>query len=257
MRKKYVVANWKMNGHQMFVRDWISSWNKILPSLSRVRAVLCPPYVHIKSLMENLNGNVSLGAQTVSSYDQGSFTGDISASMLTDLGCEYVIIGHSERRSYAREVADDFSLKINQSLMSDLTPFVCIGENAEQYQKNLTKSVLFSQIMDVFTNVDIYSLNRIVIAYEPIWAIGTGHIADPYEVTILFSDIRKFLLQTFGPYMESVSLIYGGSVSPRNVPEFLEHGVMEIDGFLVGSSSLEPADFVRICEIGEVAWTSS
>ncbi|WP_092401635.1 MULTISPECIES: triose-phosphate isomerase [Candidatus Ichthyocystis] len=256
MREKYVVANWKMNSSQVFVDNWIATWNQASPNLKKVRAVLCPPYTYMHSLIEGLSGSIYLGAQTVSSYDKGSFTGDVSASMLADIGCGYVIIGHSERRNYSREMPDDLSSKTNQALISDLIPFVCIGENAEQYQKNLTRPVLFSQMMDIFVNVDVYSLNRIVIAYEPVWAIGTGHVADPCEVSLLFCDIRKFLHQTFGMPMKSVSLLYGGSVSPKNVSEFLDRGIIEIDGFLVGSSSLEATDFIKICEMGELAWAS-
>ncbi len=246
MRVPIIAGNWKMNTTVAEAVDLARAMLPRLEAVDGVERVLCPPFVSLAPLRQALGSSaVQLGAQDVFWEDKGAYTGEISPVMLAPL-CQYVIIGHSERRQYFGETDETVNRKIKAALKHGLKPIVCVGENLAQRESGLTAGFVAQQVREGFAGVP--SLERVVVAYEPIWAIGTGRAATgpmANEVTAL---IRRTLGEMFGAQAAAeVRIQYGGSVTAANIAEFI--GQPDVDGALVGGASLKADEFVSIVQI--------
>ncbi|MDF5714801.1 MAG: triose-phosphate isomerase [Rhizonema sp. NSF051] len=237
MRKIVIAGNWKMFKTQADSEEFLQGFLPTLEETPEEReVVLCVPFTDLSVLSRNLHGSrVNLGAQNVHWEECGAFTGEISASMLTEMGVRYVIVGHSERRQYFGETDETVNLRLRAAQSYGLTPILCVGETKQQRDANETKSLIATQIKKDLVKVDQESL---VIAYEPIWAIGTGETCEAQEANLIIKSIRS---QLSNP---NVPIQYGGSVRPSNIDEIMAQP--EIDGVLVGGASLDPLSFARI-----------
>ena len=250
MRKPIIAGNWKMNLGQ--VGEAIQFVRQIRPGLSEIEGVdvvLCPPFTALASIAEILTASkIGLGAQTMHWEDGGAHTGEISGAMLADL-CQYVILGHSERRASASGFVNDetIRLRIGAAFAHDLTPIVCVGENQEQFKAGQTDKVVSAQVSSAIADLEQGQVERMIIAYEPIWAIGTGEAATPADANrVIGLTIRRVIAQAYGEDVaQTVRIQYGGSVNEANISEFM--AMPDIDGALVGGASLKPAfvDLVR------------
>lgn len=237
VRKIVIAGNWKMFKTQVETQDFLQGF---LPHLEETppgrEVVLCPPITNLNVLSKILHGSlIQLGAQNVHWEDNGAYTGEISAPMLTELGVRFVIVGHSERRQYFGETEATVNLRLKAAQRHGLTPILCVGETKQQRHAGETESLITNQLDKNLIDVDQHNL---VIAYEPIWAIGTGDTCEATEANRVIGLIRN---QLSNP---DVSIQYGGSVKPNNIDEIMAQP--EIDGVLVGGASLEPASFARI-----------
>jgi len=245
MRKKLVVANWKMNGSLVSNAGLLAGMKSGLDCFDRVDLVLCPPYPYIWQVMDALRGTgIDCGAQNLSSFTDGAYTGEVSASMLADLGCRWVIIGHSERRASFGDTDDLVAAKVISALDAGLTPILCVGESLAQRTDGVAEAVVRSQLDSVLTEVGRLHGRSIVVAYEPIWAIGTGNTASPDQAERMHSFIRSHLRSLDGGFAES-RVIYGGSVNSANAATLF--ACPSIDGALVGGASLVVDSFASIC----------
>jgi len=248
MRKPLVAGNWKMNRN---VEQASLLVQELLPRLTQVpevERVLCPPYTSLMILSAQLAGTgVGIGAQNMHWADAGAYTGEISPQMVREF-CEYVIIGHSERRAYFNETDETVNKKLKAALALGLVPIVCIGETLEQYESGKTCEVVTRQVLEGFKEIDPAVASTIVVAYEPVWAIGTGKAATAEGANAVLRDfIRPALASLFGSGLaQNLRVLYGGSVTAANAAEFFHQP--EIDGALVGGASLKVEDFVKIVE---------
>jgi triosephosphate isomerase len=240
-----VAGNWKMHYGPAEARAFVESLREGLSSLSTtVECLICPPFVSLPAVRSVLAGSpVKLGAQNMYFEDRGAYTGEISPTMLREL-CEYVILGHSERRSYFGESDELVNKKTQAALAHGLRPIVCVGERLEERDANLTERVITTQVMGSLANLPAGRLGELVVAYEPIWAIGTGRAAMPQDAADAAAIIRALLVTMYGvDAAEMVRIQYGGSVTSANVADFAT--LADIDGSLVGGASLK-ADFLEI-----------
>lgn len=214
---------------------------------------VCPPYVYLETVGQALAGSaIGLGAQNVSAERDGAFTGEISVSMLTDLGCQFVILGHSERRTLMGETDAIVLKKAQAALAGGLTPIICVGESLAQRQAQETQTVIARQFEESVCGLTPQQVEKVVLAYEPIWAIGTGQVATPQQAEEVHSHLRKLLSGRYnGQLAEMVRLLYGGSVKPSNAAELL--GQPNVDGALVGGASLVADDFLGIFKAAQSA----
>jgi len=242
-RTPFVAGNWKMNTTLEEAVNLMKAMQAPLHKIQGVEKVICPPFISLhagRSIVRN--STVKLGAQNMYCEEKGAFTGEVSALMLKDL-CEYVILGHSERRRYFQETDDEINQKLKLAVTHSLKPILCIGETAEENETGKTKEILGSQLIKCADK--LYFMSGMVIAYEPIWAIGTGKNAtgDAANRTIAF--IRQFISRMHGSGIaNTVRILYGGSVTSGNISEFMHQA--EIDGALVGGASLKADEFVNI-----------
>ena len=234
-----VAANWKMNGSRAVNEAWLSQFNACKNALS-CDVVVCAPYVYLDQLRHAL-GRDEMGAQDVSEYSSGAYTGDTAAEMLADTGCAWVIVGHSERRQWHGETDAVVAAKAERALQAMLRPIVCIGETLQQREAGQTHAVLRSQLAAVLDRVGVEGLSSGALAYEPVWAIGTGRTATPEQA----QEVHAALRSQIGDTAERVRILYGGSVKPANAAELFTQP--DIDGGLIGGASLVAADFVAIC----------
>ncbi|TBR58554.1 triose-phosphate isomerase [Westiellopsis prolifica IICB1] len=237
MRKIVIAGNWKMYKTQAESQEFLQEFLPALEETPQGReVVLCVPFTDLNILSKSLHGSrVQLGAQNVHWEESGAYTGEISGPMLQEVGIRYVIVGHSERRQYFGETDDTVNLRLKAAQKNGLTPILCVGETKQQRDAGETESLIISQLEKGLVNVDQTNL---VIAYEPIWAIGTGDTCETNEANRVIGVIRKQLKNP------DVPIQYGGSVKPNNIDEIMTQP--EIDGVLVGGASLEPASFSRI-----------
>ncbi|MGA2654353.1 MAG: triose-phosphate isomerase [Gammaproteobacteria bacterium] len=239
MRKSLLVANWKMNGSL----DLLSQMHQALvaKAYASVDIAICPPFVFLPKTQELFkDSQIAYGAQDVSDQDNGAYTGQISAKMLSQLACEYVIIGHSERRQYCGETDRLIAHKCQRALDAGLVPILCVGENAQQKQNGETQAIVLSQVRAVVDSLTATQLENLVIAYEPIWAIGTGVAANPGDANQVHEWIRKASLP-------NTRILYGGSANAENIREFLLQP--HIDGALIGGAGLKPDMFLQMIQI--------
>ncbi len=239
MRKKIIAGNWKMNNtvsKSLEVLDMLK--DKVNTTESDV--IFCVPYVNIIPVVEALKGtNISVGAQNMHFEESGAYTGEISAEMLKEIGVKYVILGHSERREYFAETDETVNKKVHTALKHDLVPIVCCGETLEDREKNVTIELVRQQIKIAFKDVSKEDAEKVVIAYEPIWAIGTGVTATSAQAEEVCKAIRELLVEIYGQATADVMRIqYGGSMNGGNANELLN--MPNIDGGLVGGASLKP-----------------
>ncbi len=248
MRKTIIAGNWKM---YKTIPEAIELANGLKRELYDLEAeeidiVLCPPFTCLSEVGEVvINSNIQLGAQDVYWQEEGAFTGEISPKMLKDAGCKFVIIGHSERRQHFSETNEAVNKKIKAALASELTPIMCVGETLSEREKNLTFKVLDDHLQNGLKDISEKDALRIVIAYEPVWAIGTGKTATPDQAQEAQKYIRGLLLKMYNKDVaESIRIQYGGSVKPDNIAELMKQP--DVDGGLVGGASLTIESFAKI-----------
>jgi triosephosphate isomerase len=242
MRKPFIAANWKMNKTVSETQEFLSVFVPAVKNVKDVDIVIAPPFTSLAAAAEKLNNtNIILAAQDMFYEDKGAYTGEVSPIMLTDIGCRYVIIGHSERRQYFKETDEIVNSKIKAAKKVGLGVILCIGESLEEREAQKTFNVLEREISKGLHETDI---EKIVIAYEPIWAIGTGKTATPEQAQEAHAYIRERLRLKYSNRADDVCIIYGGSVTPENIDSLM--ACKDIDGALVGGASLKVESFVRI-----------
>ena len=256
MAKSLVIGNWKMFGSLGFNQDLIEDLSENLPPLNKVGLAVCPPSIYLSQVLVELDANelpIALGAQNVCAEEnkEGAYTGEVSATMLADLEVQYTLVGHSERREYYGESDEVVLAKFKQLQEKGITAVLCVGEGLEQREAGETLSVIETQIKAVLDAVGIEQMQKAVIAYEPIWAIGTGKTASPEQAQEVHAYIRDLLAQADTKSAADISLLYGGSVKPDNAASLFAQ--QDIDGALVGGASLNAEQFIAIAKAAEAA----
>ncbi|SHE21754.1 Triosephosphate isomerase [Bathymodiolus brooksi thiotrophic gill symbiont] len=248
MRQTIVAGNWKMNASKETVNTLVMGILEGLPDV-KSKVIVCTPYPYF-SQVEALatHSQLNLGAQNININASGAFTGEVSADMIKDFGAEYVIVGHSERRSLYGETDEIVAEKVQVALDNKLTPLFCIGELLEERESGNTEAVVTRQINAVIEKVGIEAFKNIIIAYEPVWAIGTGVTATPQQAQDTHAFIRSLLAENDADIAQSTPILYGGSMNPANAEELI--ACADIDGGLIGGASLKPEDFLSICKAG-------
>ncbi len=245
-RKPFIAGNWKMNKTIKEAIELINGLKRNLSDIEYVDIAVCPPFTALSDAREILiDSNIKLGAQNIYWEKEGAYTGEVSAIMLKDTGCEFVIIGHSERRKYFNETNEDVNKKIKAAFSVELIPIVCVGERLEQREQGKTFDVVKDHITGALTGLSNDDVLKLVIAYEPVWAIGTGKTATPEQAQEVHVYIRKLLSELYNEETaQSIRIQYGGSVKPENIKELMSQP--DIDGALVGGASLELDSFTEI-----------
>lgn len=243
MRQPIVIANWKMNGSAEANRLWVDSFLSLKDDL-HCRTAVCAPFVYLSQMVELLKGtDIGVGAETVSVADTGAFTGEISASMLKDIGVTYCIVGHSERRTIWHESDENVAEQAEKLVAQGIHPVVCVGETLEEREAGKTEEVVLRQLRTVLDRVSVRQLAA--VAYEPVWAIGTGKTATPETAQQVHAAIRAALARADAAAAQTLPILYGGSVKPANARElFLQP---DIDGGLIGGAALKAEDFHSVC----------
>jgi triosephosphate isomerase len=246
MRQPLVAGNWKMHGSRAENASLVSGLLDLLQPGKHAEILLCPPFPYLMETARLLkDSGVSLGAQSVCAESQGAFTGEVSAAMLKDVGCRYVLVGHSERRQVFAESDVLVARKFMAAMSQGLVPVLCVGETLEEREAEQTSAVVSRQLEAVLAVSGVQSFARAVIAYEPVWAIGTGRTASPEQAQAVHAMIRAKVAQLDATIGGSVRLLYGGSVKASNARELF--AMPDIDGGLVGGASLKADEFARIC----------
>ena len=246
MRRPFIAGNWKMNLNRAdSVKLAAALAEKVGPN-SAVEVAVCPPSVYLDAVAGALKGSaVGLGAQNAYHEPKGAFTGELSAAMLVDIGCKYVILGHSERRHILRESNQDVNRKVRAALAAGLTPIVCVGELLAERDAGQTRDIVQEQLSGSLAGLSDADVAKIVIAYEPVWAIGTGRTATPAQAEEVHADLRRMLATRYNPEVAvAVRIQYGGSVKADNAAELLAQP--NVDGALVGGAALDAAGFLAI-----------
>ena len=242
MRRPFIAANWKMNKTVPESMDFIYAFLPAVADVKDVDIVLAPPFTSLFAVAERLAGtNVGLSAQDLFYEEKGAFTGEVSAPMLEDVGCDYVIVGHSERRQYFNETDDVVNKKSKIAQKNGLSVIFCIGESLKEREAGMTFDVLERQLVNGLKDVDV---RKLIVAYEPVWAIGTGRVATPEQAQEAHRYIRNILGKIYKNDADSVRILYGGSVAPDNVDKLM--ACPDVDGALVGGASLKPDSFEMI-----------
>ena len=241
-RTMLVVGNWKMNGDQATNDELLHSIKQDWPRDNRVDAAICPAFVHLEQVARALEGTpLRWGAQSLNPNDNGAYTGEVSATMLADLACTYAIVGHNERRRLQGESDEQVARQFAAAQQVGLTPILCVGESEAEREADQTLQVIRRQLTAVTATVGTEAFAHAVVAYEPIWAVGTGKTATPEEAEA----VHKFIRQQFGALGNSLPILYGGSVKPDNAASLFAK--TDIDGALLGGASLKAGDFLAIC----------
>ncbi|MCF6355209.1 MAG: triose-phosphate isomerase [Candidatus Polarisedimenticolaceae bacterium] len=247
MRQPLVAGNWKMNGSLASARELLARIKAGIAEVARAEVVVCPPYTLIPEVQAQLTGSpIAWGGQNLSRETHGAFTGEISAAMLLDFGCKYVLVGHSERRTRYGEgnvlVAEKFAVAREAGLI----PILCIGETLEERQQGVTEKTVGDQLAAVIDREGVAALSAAVVAYEPVWAIGTGMTASPEQAQAVHAFIRTQVAQRDAEVAEGLRILYGGSMKPGNAAELMAQS--DIDGGLIGGAALKADDFLAICK---------
>jgi triosephosphate isomerase len=242
-RRPFIAGNWKMNLHRAGAVELASALAERAETAGDIDLAVCPSAVYLEAVAGVVNGSrIALGAQNMHFEKAGAFTGEISGSMLVDLGCRYVILGHSERRHLLGETDELVNKKLHAALAVGLTPIVCLGETLAEREAGQTQQVIRRQFSGSLSGLTAEQADRLVIAYEPVWAIGTGRVATPQQAEAVHVELRKLLKERYNAAVaDSVRIQYGGSVKPDNAVELL--ACQNIDGALVGGASLKADDF--------------
>ena len=245
-RKTVIAGNWKMNQLASGVKPFIEELKEKLPKTRNCDVVLCTPALMIPAMVKaGKECRIAAGGQDVSKYEKGAYTGEIAANMLQDVGAKYCIVGHSERREYHHESDTLVNEKAKALLANGIMPIICVGESLEQREKNLTMEYIAYQVCAALSGIDGTQVRRCIIAYEPIWAIGTGKTATAEQAEEVCCEIRSVIRKLYGARSaRAVSILYGGSMNAKNAAELLAQP--DIDGGLIGGASLKPADFATI-----------
>ncbi|SER59599.1 triosephosphate isomerase (TIM) [Nitrosomonas sp. Nm51] len=248
MRKKLVAGNWKMHGN---LNENDALLSALVPGISaldnKTGYAVCVPYPYLATVQAKLqNANIKWGAQNVSQHEKGAYTGEVSADMLNDFGCSYVIVGHSERRMLYGESNQAVAEKYLAAQKHGLVPILCVGETLEQRDSDTTEQVIDEQLKAILTLAGVDSMRNAVIAYEPVWAIGTGKTATPQQAQDIHRFIRQGIAKQNSELAADVTILYGGSVKASNAEELF--AMPDIDGGLIGGASLVADDFIAICK---------
>ncbi len=249
-RKRIIAGNWKMNKTVAEATELATGIRQALAECSEVDVVLCPPFTALAAVAEAVEGTaINFGAQNMHWEASGAFTGEISPYMLRSLYCHYVILGHSERRTYFGETDEIVNRKVKAALAATLKPIVCIGETLEQREADQHMSVVAEQVRGSLADITAEEMKNVVLAYEPVWAIGTGRTASPEQAQEMHAYIREEMRKVFGEVADSVRIQYGGSMKPANAEELLAQP--DIDGGLIGGASLEVRSFVELVNLAK------
>ena len=250
-RRPFIAGNWKMNLNRADSVSLAGGVAEKVGTNSDVEVAVCPPACYLEAVVAATQGSaVGVGGQNMYHEPEGAFTGEIAGPMLLDIGCTYVILGHSERRQYFGETDENINIKLKAALSLGLIPIVCVGETLEQREGGQTLSVIQTQFSGCFSGISADDMAKTVIAYEPVWAIGTGKTASPEQAEEVHSDLRKMIENQYTSQIaQQVRIQYGGSVKPSNAAELLSQP--NIDGALVGGASLKVDDFIAIVDAGK------
>ncbi|MGP4843680.1 triose-phosphate isomerase [Marinobacter sp. 1Y8] len=247
MRRKIVAANWKMNGSNDLVNSLVSDIREGLATLDNgAEVVIIPPALFVSGVQQRINGSdISLGVQNISRWSSGAYTGELSAGMVADCGCSYALIGHSERRELFDETDALIAEKVARALEAGVNFILCVGETLTQREAGLAEEVVSAQLKEALKGVSGSDWKRVVVAYEPVWAIGTGKTATAEDAQAVHASMREVLGSMSAP-ANDISLLYGGSVKPDNAIELFAQP--DVDGGLIGGASLNASDFLAICK---------
>jgi len=246
MRQKLVAGNWKMNGSKASIKELLDGIKKGIGDVASAEVAVCPPFVYLGEVEAQLTGTpIVWGSQDLSTEEKGAFTGEVAASMLNDFGCKYAIVGHSERRTLYGEDDALVAKKYAVARSAGLKPILCVGETLDEREKGVTEEVVARQINAVIDAEGVAALADGVLAYEPVWAIGTGKTASPEQAQEVHHFIRSLIAKKDSTVAEKVQILYGGSMNAGNAAELLAQG--DIDGGLIGGASLKAEDFLTIC----------
>ena len=247
MRDFLIAGNWKMNGSSAANAELVAGIVAGVPAGSGFSLLVCPPFPYLASVAEQVKGSpVKVGAQNVSEHQKGAFTGEVAPGMLGDIGCDYVIVGHSERRSLYGETSEQVAAKFQAAQVAGITPILCVGETLEEREAGTTESVIDEQLGAVMDAAGVKAFATAVIAYEPVWAIGTGMTATPEQAQDVHRHIRARLAQGNASLASRVQILYGGSMKGENAAGLLS--MPDIDGGLIGGASLKANDFLAIAK---------
>lgn len=250
MRQVMVAGNWKMNGSSDSVKQLMSGLKQGMASVSKAEVVVCPPAVYLSRVCGVADDTaIKVGAQNICDEDKGAFTGEISADMLKDIGCEYAVVGHSERRALYGESDELVAKRFAAARRNGIKPIFCIGESLQEREAGITNEVCARQIDAVIALEGVEALADGVIAYEPVWAIGTGKVATPEQAQDVHAFIRGKIAALNADVAEGLRILYGGSMNPANAKDLI--GQPDIDGGLIGGASLKAEDFLAICKAAE------
>ncbi|MDJ0907191.1 MAG: triose-phosphate isomerase [Woeseiaceae bacterium] len=245
MRNILVAGNWKMNGDTVGNAELVAGIIAGAPDSDRVELLVCPPYPYLGAVVAATAGSkVAVGSQNVSEHEKGAFTGEVAPGMLRDIGCEYAIVGHSERRTLYGESSDDVAAKFKAALDAGLKPVLCVGETLDERQAEKTEAVVDEQLKAVLDLVGVAAFANAVVAYEPVWAIGTGMTATPEQAQDVHAHIRQLFAGHDANVAEGLQILYGGSMKGENAAGLLAKP--DIDGGLIGGASLKAPDFLAI-----------
>lgn len=245
-RRAIVAGNWKMNGSPESIKQLMQGLTSRALSELSCEVIVCPPNLFINEVMHLAGDKIQVGAQNVSEYAPGAYTGEIAAEMLSAIGCQYVIVGHSERRQIFGETDHQVAQKVAALLDERITPILCVGETLEQRDREETLSVIEQQLNAVLEQCGVEAFSKLVIAYEPVWAIGTGKTASPQQAQQVHAAIREWLANHSEKIAQGVRILYGGSVNADNASELFAQP--DIDGGLIGGASLKAESFYQICK---------
>lgn len=245
MRRKYICGNWKMNKTSSEARDFAKKINGF--DFKNVDLLLAPSFISLESFKNNISENIEVAAQNISQFDDGAYTGEVSTSMLKDIGVKNVIIGHSERREKFFESNEIVNAKVKKALADDFHVILCLGEALEVKVENKEVEFVKDELLKSLEGID--NIENITIAYEPIWAIGTGKTCSSEDAENMCREIRHIINKNYGEISEKIRILYGGSVKPSNAREILSQE--NIDGVLVGGASLDVDSFIEIIKAGE------
>ena len=250
MRRKLVVGNWKMYGRLARNQALLEGVLAGVRDLRNTDCAVCVPYPYLAQAQSLLQGSsVAWGAQNMSHHDEGAYTGEVAAGMLVEFGCKYVIIGHSERRGIYHESDEMVAMKFDAAIKAGLKPILCVGETLAERDAGVTEEVVARQLDAILNRAGVKALEKAVVAYEPVWAIGTGKTASPEQAQAVHAFIRQRVMQLDGQVAQGLCILYGGSVKAANASELFS--MADIDGGLIGGASLVAEDFVAICRAGK------
>jgi triosephosphate isomerase (TIM) len=250
MRRKLVVGNWKMFGRLARNQALLEGVLAGVRDLRNTDCAVCVPYPYLAQAQSLLQGsNVAWGAQNMSSHDEGAYTGEVAAGMLVEFGCKYVLLGHSERRGLYHESDEMVAMKFDAAIKAGLKPILCVGETLAERDADVTEEVVGRQLDAILNRAGVKALEKAVLAYEPVWAIGTGKTASPDQAQAVHAFIRQRVAKLDGQVAQGLCILYGGSVKAANAAELFS--MADIDGGLIGGASLVAEDFVAICRAGK------
>lgn len=245
MRRPVIAGNWKMYKTRDDALAFVYAVNQLVPDLERVESVICAPAIFLRDLVKREGENLRIGAQNMHYLDEGAYTGEISPGMLKSYGVDYVVVGHSERRAYYNETDETVNLKVKKAIATEITPIVCVGESLDIREAGTTNAFVEAQILKAYQDVSDMDALKTIVAYEPIWAIGTGKTATPEMANETIKAIRNVLETKYGnATAEKIRILYGGSVKPSNIDDLLKES--DIDGALVGGASLDADSFLSL-----------